>query len=151
MRTREALRLEDYFAPWDRWFENRIYPSGDGISSFFTDITARKRAEQEIRRQRDILDRTSRLARVGGWEFEVATLAGSWTDETARIKDMEPQPHASVASGLELFQGLSRAAIWSWWPARDASSPTSTISRCPMGSAVSRHGSPRWRRPRSSS
>ncbi len=111
MRTREVVLLEDYFAPWDRWFENRIYPSGDGISSFFTDITERKRAEQEIRRQRDILDRTSRLARVGGWELEVATLAGSWTDETARIQDMEPQPHASVAMGLDLFQGPSRAAI----------------------------------------
>jgi PAS domain S-box-containing protein len=111
MRTREVVRQEDYFAPRDRWFENRIYPTSDGISSFFTDITERKRAEQEIRRQRDILDRTSRLARVGGWELEVASLAGSWTDETARIQDMEPQPHASVASGLELFQGPSRAAI----------------------------------------
>lgn len=112
MRTREVVRLEDYFAPWDRWFENRIYPTSDGISSFFTDITERKRVEQEIRRQRDILDRTSRLARVGGWEFEVATLAGSWTDETARILDMEPpQPHAGVAQGLELFQGPSRTVI----------------------------------------
>ncbi len=96
MQTRELVQLEDYFAPWDRWFENRVYPTSDGISSFFTDITERKRNEQELRRQRDILDRTSRLAKVGGWEFEVSTLEGSWTDETARIQDMEPSPSASV-------------------------------------------------------
>lgn len=40
--------LEDYYAPWDRWFENRIYPSPDGLSIFFHEITDRKRAEQAL-------------------------------------------------------------------------------------------------------
>src|SRR5205085_10298678 len=29
------IQLEDYYPPWDRWFENRIYPSPDGLSIFF--------------------------------------------------------------------------------------------------------------------
>ena len=111
MRTQEVVRLEDYFAPWDRWFENRIYPTSDGLSSFFTDITERKRAEQEVLRQRDILDRTSRLAQVGGWEFEVATMTGSWTAETARIHDLEPGDSTSVAEGIAVYVGSSRALI----------------------------------------
>jgi PAS domain S-box-containing protein len=78
---------------------------------FMESENERKRAEVDLRRQKEILDRTSRLARVGGWEFEVATRQGSWTDETARIQDMEPSPHASVSDGLSLFQGPSRAAI----------------------------------------
>src|SRR4051794_39191924 len=29
------LQIESYYEPWDRWFENRIYPSPDGLSIFF--------------------------------------------------------------------------------------------------------------------
>jgi hypothetical protein len=31
--------------PFDMWFENHIYPSTDGLSIFFRDITARKTVE----------------------------------------------------------------------------------------------------------
>jgi PAS domain S-box-containing protein len=44
------VQIEDYYAPWDRWFENRIYPSADGISIFFHEITERKRAERAAQR-----------------------------------------------------------------------------------------------------
>ena len=41
--------IEIYFAPLERWFENRIYPSVDGLSIVFHDITERKRAEAALR------------------------------------------------------------------------------------------------------
>ena len=42
------VEMEDYYAPWDRWFENRIFPSSNGISIYFQEITARKRAEAAL-------------------------------------------------------------------------------------------------------
>src|SRR6266487_3018067 len=33
------IQLEEYYSPYDRWFENRIFPSKDGLSIFFQDIT----------------------------------------------------------------------------------------------------------------
>ena len=48
MRERIPAQIEAYFAPWDRWFENRIFPSDDGICIYFQEITERKRAEQQI-------------------------------------------------------------------------------------------------------
>ena len=46
MAEQVFIEIETYYAPWDRWFENRIYPSPDGLSIFFHEITGRKRAEQ---------------------------------------------------------------------------------------------------------
>jgi PAS domain S-box-containing protein len=47
MATQQPVFLEIYHPPWERWFENRIYPSESGHSIFFTDITDRKRADAE--------------------------------------------------------------------------------------------------------
>lgn len=41
--------FENYYAPLDRWFENRVYPAENGLSVFTSEITARKRAEAALR------------------------------------------------------------------------------------------------------
>ena len=49
-QTQQPVIFEEYFAPWDQWFENRIYPSEDGLTIYFTDISIRKRAERSLSR-----------------------------------------------------------------------------------------------------
>jgi PAS domain S-box-containing protein len=51
-----AIQLEEYYPPFDAWFENRIQPTADGISIFFTDITERKRRESELKQLHATLD-----------------------------------------------------------------------------------------------
>lgn len=49
LKTRQFMRLEDYYAPFDRWFENRIYPTEDGLLILFTEITEQKKAELALK------------------------------------------------------------------------------------------------------
>ena len=49
------IQTENYYEPWDRWFENRIYPSSNGISIFFHEITERKQGEQVARENAALL------------------------------------------------------------------------------------------------
>lgn len=44
---RRVIRSQHYYEPFDRWFENYIYPSHDGVIVFSTDISERKREEKE--------------------------------------------------------------------------------------------------------
>ena len=42
--------FETFYAPLETWFEIYVYPSAEGTSIYFRDITQRKRAEEERNR-----------------------------------------------------------------------------------------------------
>ncbi|MBC8052358.1 MAG: PAS domain S-box protein [Sphingobacteriaceae bacterium] len=50
MEQQKYIYIEEYYDPYDLWFENHIYPSYDGITIYFKDVTSRKKHEQEILR-----------------------------------------------------------------------------------------------------
>ena len=47
-KTRQSQRLELYYSKSDKWFEDLIYPSADGMSVYYHDITEKKKAEQKL-------------------------------------------------------------------------------------------------------
>jgi PAS domain S-box-containing protein len=55
MSEQVFVEIESYYEPWQRWFENRIYPSEDGLSIFFHEITERKRAQQAAQQSAQLL------------------------------------------------------------------------------------------------
>ena len=48
LTTQEYYQFDDYYKPNQRWVENHIYPSKDGISIFFRDITEEKMVNDKI-------------------------------------------------------------------------------------------------------
>jgi two-component system, cell cycle sensor histidine kinase and response regulator CckA len=75
------------------------------------DVSEHRRAERELQEKEALLRVAGEMAKVGGWEFDVATLRGTWTDEVARIHDLDPGGETSVEMGLSFFHGESRAKI----------------------------------------
>ncbi|WP_276252329.1 PAS domain-containing protein [Haloarcula rara] len=52
MRTQAPVRFESYSEERERWFRVRIYPSEDGLTAFFYDITDERGAALDRQRQR---------------------------------------------------------------------------------------------------
>ena len=53
MREQVTVHFENFYPPLNAWFDIRAYPSPDGLSVYFQDITARKRAAEELRQQQE--------------------------------------------------------------------------------------------------
>jgi len=57
VETQQPEYLEEYDPHGKHWFENRIFPSKDGLSILFQDITGRKQAEETLRENENQLKR----------------------------------------------------------------------------------------------
>ncbi len=75
------------------------------------DITERKRAEERLQYHQKLLQEMGRVAKIGGWEFDVATGKGTWTEETAIIHDLDPKDETSMEHGLSFYTDESRSKV----------------------------------------
>ena len=80
----------------------------DGVE---LDITERKLAEGRILAQTELLNLTGRMAQVGGMEFDPNTLEGNWTEEMARIHDLDYHPEIDAQAALAQYPEESRARV----------------------------------------
>ena len=53
------LSQEDYYPPFDAWFDVRAYPGPNGLTIYFTDITRRRHAEEMRQRLSAIVESSS--------------------------------------------------------------------------------------------
>lgn len=83
----------------------------DNLMVTFFDITERKRAEAELWEKNELLREMSAMAHIGGWSFDPVTGQGSWTEEVARIHEIDPDLETTAANGLSFFQGEERGRI----------------------------------------
>ncbi|KUO67692.1 MAG: hypothetical protein APF83_05705 [Lutibacter sp. BRH_c52] len=58
----KPLSFENYFKPWNKWFENRIIPSSDGVLMFFHEITDKKEKDNKIKSAYNIINKSSSVA-----------------------------------------------------------------------------------------
>ncbi len=63
---RVPTAAESFYAPWQRWFGVRHYPTADGgVSTFFQDISERKRSEEILRQNEALFSSLVNLAPTG--------------------------------------------------------------------------------------
>ncbi len=65
------VHVEGYNPEKQRWYENHCYPSPEGVSIFFQDITERKKIEQALRESEEQFRFAEKIAKMGHFEWNV--------------------------------------------------------------------------------
>ena len=83
------------------------YVIGNGI-----DITERYQLEKELKRTRAMLEQTSKVARVGGWEFDIKKQKIFWTPITKEIHGVSVEYEPDLITAIDFYKpGESRDII----------------------------------------
>ncbi|MBY0113069.1 MAG: PAS domain-containing protein [Phycisphaerales bacterium] len=99
------------------WVDSMIAPFHDvdgrmvKYVSIRTDITARKRAEEESRTSSEMLRRTGAMARVGGWELDVETMTPTWSEEVYAIHEVTPGDSVEMTNALAAYPNDANTQI----------------------------------------
>lgn len=66
---------------------------------------------KELAYNEELLREMGSVAQIGGWEFDPETGKGTWTEETARIHDMDPKKETNVELGMSFYTADSKIKI----------------------------------------
>jgi PAS domain S-box-containing protein len=116
-RDGEPIQLEMRLAHRDgqeRWQLVRVLPNRDeagAVVSWYgtaTDVHDLKQAQQQLEQQADSLRMAGRLARMGGWELDLATQRIHWSEEAAAILELPPGETPAAEDVLAMLRPGSR-------------------------------------------
>jgi two-component system, sensor histidine kinase and response regulator len=68
-------------------------------------------AEAQLRRGQRLLDTVASMARIGGWEIDLATMAPIWSQEVYRIHELDPSVRLDLANAMEFYAPEARTLV----------------------------------------
>lgn len=92
-----------------RYLRSRARPvlvghPASGFVGALEDITERREHMQRLRSSEAFLDRTGRLAGVGGWEVDLVAGTVNWSDKTRAIHEVDADFQPTLAAGISFYR-----------------------------------------------
>lgn len=69
--TGENLSFEEYYATLNKWFEVSVYPSKEGLSVYFKDVTLRKEADIRLIQANERFEKVTEATSDAIWDWDI--------------------------------------------------------------------------------
>jgi PAS domain S-box-containing protein len=85
IRENKALHFEEYYPRADMWIEISAYPSSEGMSIYFKDVTERKKAQEALRKSNQRYELASMATSDAIWDLDLLNNIIYWGDGFQKI------------------------------------------------------------------
>jgi len=102
METQQPMRVELFYSTRNKWFEDFIYPSPEGVSVYYRDITTQKLAEEQLVRSEQ---QYRSLVEQAADAIIIADLSGRCLDVNTMTEKMTGYSRQEL-TGLNIFSLL---------------------------------------------
>jgi diguanylate cyclase (GGDEF)-like protein/PAS domain S-box-containing protein len=113
--TETRMRHKDGHWVWVKTRGRLSLRSDDGeplsMHGTLVDISERKEIERKLQESEAFLDRTGRVAGVGGWLVDLDSHEIIWSDQTCLIHDIRPGHQPTLAEAVGYFREDQRGAL----------------------------------------
>jgi PAS domain S-box-containing protein len=91
MERRKVVEFEVYYEEVGIWFSIRAYPSEDGLTIYYKDITEQKKSELQLKESEERYRLAQEIGRMGHWELDMQRNVLLWSDEIYRMFDIRKE------------------------------------------------------------
>ena len=107
-----AVTFEIFYRPHDRWYELHAYPSPDGLSVYFRDVSQRRQAREALADSEERLRLALDAGRMGVWDWNVRTGSLKWSDSLEPLHGLAPGTFGGTFEHFEqLIHPEDRGAV----------------------------------------
>jgi PAS domain S-box-containing protein len=97
----------------NRWVDTSVYPTASGLSVYFRDVNERRQAVNALRESEARLRRAQEAARVGTWEWNIATGEAVWSEMIWELLGLEPgDGQATIERFVDFIHPEDRERAW---------------------------------------
>jgi PAS domain S-box-containing protein len=118
MSEHQFAEFEEYYSSLDSWLQVRAYPAENGLAIYMQDVSERKRTEEKIREQANLLDIAQDAIIVRDlndnilyWNNSAERIYG-WTRSEAIAKNSSQLLHTDLESVNNALQEVKEKGSW---------------------------------------
>lgn len=111
MEQRVTVNREFYYRRLNAWLDMRVYPSPEGLTLYFQDITARKLDQQALIDNNNRLQLAIAAGRLGDWRWDAATDRVTFGERAAEILGLPADVALAWPSLRERLQPEDRKVV----------------------------------------
>ncbi len=120
VETQQQMFAEVYYEPISKWFENRIFPTKDGLSVFYQDITERKKTKEQIQLLAHSVEQMNEIMVITDLNDHITFVNNSFTRLFGYTPDEVRNKHVSMLLSAKVstaehqkILALNRTETWS--------------------------------------
>ncbi|WP_264565247.1 PAS domain S-box protein [Flavobacterium sp. N3904] len=83
--TNQVVHFEDYYLALNKWYEISAYPSENGLSAYFKDVTENKKAKEIIKKSNERFEYVTKATFDAIWDWDLTDNKFYWGDGFEKI------------------------------------------------------------------